>query len=191
MTYTESAKQAKGEAKDILRTEMAIRILDRIAEATVAFNSSVKHYATLVVNFAAAAKKRAENVEKQTENRKAYAEALAAVPGVSAEELAAVQATVAKTQASNDTEDGEVTAACTKEESLLLREAAEDIESSREEVTRLQKNLTKLEAGDLPVKKDELDALSQKLIRDGAIVAGHIEAEADNGADGAEEETAD
>lgn len=166
MTYTEAAVAAKEKARDILRTAMAVRIMGRIEDAKAEFISSIKSYANTVVSNGKLEAEAAEAKTKRLEKRDAFTQALGEVEGLTAEDLSLITESVTKAQAENDKKADEDAEADAKYRSERLVEASKAIVEARKEHERNQANLAKLEAGEMKVDKDELDALTSKLLED-------------------------
>lgn len=175
MTYVSQAVAAKTKARDILRTKMATRILERRAVAADAFKAAIKSYANLVSSFT----RSDENTTKMTEEREAkriaFFDALETVPGISDEERADIADAARTAQAANDKADEEDKVSRSKVREEDLKEAADNITEARKELARHDDNLAKLESGEMKVNKEELDALTAELITSGRVEAGQAE----------------
>lgn len=172
MSYVSQAVAAKNLARDILRTQMAIRIQERLAKAKDEFTAAVKSYANYIASFVTEDADDAKAAADRTATREAFAAALVATPGLTSDELTAIQTQVSEAQSKRDKEDKESSAASAKEREAATKRHLDGIDLARAEVARVTANVAKLESGEMKVDAEELKALANKLIADGKVEAG-------------------
>ena len=166
--YSAVATSVKEKARDILRAQMAIRIQDRVQKALDAVNSAIRHYAQVVVDYNKGESDKAEAATKRDAKRDAFTQALGKVPGLSADDLAAVSADLKKTRTESDAERAEDDKLDAKAYAESLDSASKRIVEAQEDLAHAKDNLAKLNAGELKVDAEELKALATKLVEDSA-----------------------
>lgn len=173
--YEGAYKASVVAAKDILRTQMAGRILERIAKASADLITSIRHYAVVMKDQAKLVKDETEKATKRTEEREAFDDALAATPGITPEELSAAQEALATERAENDKTREDSAKNASEARTKELEDAAKRIADDKTEVTRLQDQLGKVQSGELKVDKEELktlaNELTEKALSEGAVDA--------------------
>lgn len=172
MTYSAQAAAAKAQARDILRTEMAIRIQRRISEAAAALNKIFRHIASVAVSTTEIDADNAKDAAELADERAAEDAALAAIPGITPDELTALQAEVAKERADEDAEAAAAEKRIQESRAEVALSQAKDIAAARDAVAHAEDNLAKLESGELKVDREKLDALTNKLLEEGRVEAG-------------------
>lgn len=163
--YEAVFKASQVTARDILRTQMAGRILERIANARNTFITTVKALANLKATHTREEASFAEDAKKRSEKRQQFADALSGIENLSETEAAAVREQVAKQQAEFDQKEQEAADARAKTRAEELKRAEADIEEARKEVARLEDNLAKVNSGEMKVNADELKNLTNELVK--------------------------
>lgn len=164
--YASIATAAKEKARDILRTQMAVRIQERVQKAKDSVVSAIRHYASLVVDFSKTNKKDAEEAEKRSERRTEFDGALNDVPGISVEDRRAAANALDEERAENDKSRAENAKSAAKTHKEGLENALKRIAEAKESLDHANENLDKLSSGELKVDAEELKTLANKLIEE-------------------------
>lgn len=183
MTYVSQAVAAKTKARDILRTQMATRILERLNGAEKTLTDIMRAYVERVAMFARYDKDDVKAEQENTETREEVDLALASVEGLTDKERSDLTAANQKSRDENDAANDKRNKEGHEARTKSIEDYLKRIVSAREEVARHQDNLQKLETGKMKVNKEELDTLTAELIDSGRVEAG----EAEEGTEGAVE----
>src|ERR1017187_7341277 len=133
MSYQTQAAAAKSMARDILRTEMALRIQERATKAQAALTSAVKN---LVAVTADQVKQAARIVKMRADDDAeiaAYGQALGTIEGLTPDEITAVSAELATEAARLVTERSENDEAIAKSNADQIKHAQDKIDAARAE----------------------------------------------------------
>lgn len=162
--YEAAFKAAMTAAKDILRTQMAGRVLERIEKAKGEVTAAIRAYADIIRNQNKAKKARAEEDTKRNENRDAFTQAFGEIEGVDAADLEAARAAVDAERAESDKNREEEDKQRSEAEQKSRDAAKKRIEDAKAEVARLTTKLDDVHSGKEKVNKDELKTLANELV---------------------------
>jgi vancomycin resistance protein YoaR len=167
--YSAKASDAKVVARDILRSQAAVRIQQRASDAADSVVSAVRRYAVAFADSLESKVVKAEKVAKILARRDSFAQGLGNVPGVAPEDLTAVTEAMAKLYAETDKKLADSDTESEKGLAEFLADAAKDIVDAKAEVAKAAENLTKLNNGEILVDKDDLLDLTYQLLEKDTI----------------------
>lgn len=169
MNHQNIATAARALAKDILLSQMAVRIQERLSAAKADLVQSIRAFAVMKRDWAKEDEDAAEAKTKREAKQKAFDEALASVEGLSEEELAAAQEAVAADRKESDDKASEEAEAQAEARTKAEANAQKRVEDARKAVAHHTDNLDKLSKGSLKVNAEELKTLASKLIDEGRV----------------------
>jgi len=164
MSYSKAIEAARVKARDILRTQMAGRIMGRIEGAKQDYLSALKHYVNVLASNARAATKETEEANEVKQKRDDFAQALGSAT-LTDDERGMVTEAIEKQQAENDKRSADDAEMAAKERDARAKAAQDAIADAKATYEHHQDNLKKLESGEMKVNKEDLDALTQELVR--------------------------
>lgn len=174
MSYASQATTAKRIARDILRSQMAIRIQERVSKARAVYLATLRNLANVLEDHKLE-DKRLATTDAETTARETFdmrRQILGALPVVTDE------ATLRELTAAIDESEAAAAEARKLADDAAEKRRADEIERATNQVEEAKKNLdhhlenlAKVESGELKVSKDDMLALANKLIEEGRVPA--------------------
>lgn len=172
MSYASQATTAKRIARDILRSQMAIRVQERVSKARAAYTATLRNLANIIEDH------KAEDKHVESSNDEASAaetfdlrrQILGELPVVTDEAtLRELTKEIDEAEANAATLRKEAAEAAAKRRAREIEHATNHVDEAKKELDHHLENLAKIESGDLKVSKDEMLALANKLIEEGRV----------------------